>query len=97
MKLKILQQHSFSAEDLDEAAECLMEAEAIKKNPELLKAVQQHAMGKEKRIKSLQDIRTIAHQMSMSDEQKEEEKESEEEDAVKDISSLRKKAKEKSQ
>lgn len=57
--------HEYEVKD---AAECLMRAEEIKKNQKLMPHVHKHLGKKVKQIRSIQDIRDAAKEMSQREE-----------------------------
>jgi len=63
--MKLSEKDSYTDEDLDEAMECLIEAEDIKKNPELLKLIQQHGKKMKAGITSVEQLRSTANEMAM--------------------------------
>lgn len=73
----------YTEEDLDCAIECILEAQSIISNPELMKLVKDRAKKKESQIQSLQELRKISDDMNAP---KEDPK------AVKSLSELKEKA-----
>lgn len=63
--MKISELDSYTKEDLDEAMECLIEANQIMKNPELLKLVQAHGKEMKDGITSVEQLRSTANKMFM--------------------------------
>ena len=102
--MKLSEQDAYTSEDLDEAMECLIEAEAIKSNPELLKLIQAHGKKMKEGITSVEQLRSTANQMFMgkqSDQESEQDAPQEKKDnkkqkkpAIKNVADLRRAAKE---
>lgn len=55
-----------SSDDLDEMLEDLVDAKKILDNPELLKRLKSHADKKVKEISSVQDLRALSNEVSLS-------------------------------
>lgn len=61
---KLMDSEEYDKNHIAECAECLMEAEEIKKDPVLMKAIEKHLADKKDKITSLSQLREKANNYS---------------------------------
>jgi hypothetical protein len=64
---KLFDDKEYDEHKLKESAECLMEAEEIKKDPLLMQKIKEYLAKQEKKIKSLKDLKEVSNNFTGTD------------------------------